>query len=260
MTRAQHPALVLFAVGLIGLGVLALIYGDFALVWQPVAAWVPGRTALAYGSGVLMLAVGAGLLIRPTVAWAVRILLPYLIVWALLKVPALVAAPKIEGVWLGEGELTALLAGGWILFARLARLREGSALAALTGEKAVRAACMLFGISLVPIGLSHLIYVQATAGYVPAWLPAHTFWAYLTGAGQIACGLGLLFSVLPRIAAIAEACMLSLFTLLVWGSAIIAAPAARLPWTAFFISWIITAAGWTVAMNSCAGKHNVAHE
>jgi hypothetical protein len=32
---------------MIGLGILALIYGDFALVWQPVAAGVPGRTALA---------------------------------------------------------------------------------------------------------------------------------------------------------------------------------------------------------------------
>ena len=45
----------LFAVGMIGLGILALVYGDFALVWQPVAPWVPGRTTLAYGSGVIML-------------------------------------------------------------------------------------------------------------------------------------------------------------------------------------------------------------
>src|SRR5581483_9990308 len=150
MTRAQQPALVLFAVGLIGLGILALIYGDFALVWQPVAAWIPGRTALAYGSGGLMLAVGVGLFFEVSAAWAVRILLPYLIVWALLKVPALVVAPKIEG------ELTMLLAGGWILFARFAALSQDSRLAFLTGEKAFRAACMLFGISLVPVGLSHL--------------------------------------------------------------------------------------------------------
>ena len=34
---------------MIGLGILALVYGDFAMVWQPVAPWIPGRTALAYG-------------------------------------------------------------------------------------------------------------------------------------------------------------------------------------------------------------------
>lgn len=40
--RLQQPALALFAVGMIGLGIVASIYGDFALVWQPAAAWVPG--------------------------------------------------------------------------------------------------------------------------------------------------------------------------------------------------------------------------
>jgi len=43
--------------------------------------------------------------------------------------------------------------------------------------------------------------------------------------------------------------MLSLFTLLVWVPAIVAAAKARLPWTAFFISWAIAAAAWVVASN-----------
>src|SRR5712664_3024182 len=111
MTRTQQPALTLFAIGMIGLGVLALIYGDFALVWQPVAPWVPGRTVLAYCSGVLMLACGFGLFFTATVACSVRILFLYFIVWTLLKVPAVVVAPGIEAVWLGIGELTVLLAG-----------------------------------------------------------------------------------------------------------------------------------------------------
>jgi hypothetical protein len=139
MIRSQQPALTLFAVGMIALGILALVYGDFALVWQPVAPWVPGRTVLAYGSG--------------------------------------------------------------------------------------------------------------PADLVPAWLPYHVGWAYLTGAGQIACGLGVLFSIFPRVAAMAEAGMISMFTLLVWGPAILAAPTARLPWTAFFISWAIASAAWVVAQN-----------
>jgi uncharacterized membrane protein len=249
MTRSQQPALTLFAIGMIGLGVLALIYGDFALVWQPVAAWVPGRTALAYASGVIMVLGGVGLLFQATVAWSVRVLFPYLIVWALLKVPALVVAPKIEGVWLGFGELAVLLAGGWVLFARLAALREGSPLAFLTGDKSVLMAKIFFGVFLIPIGLAHIMYVQPTSDLVPAWLHYRVGLAYLTGAGQIACGLGVVFSVLPKVAAIAEAVMISLFALLVWAPAVVAAPKTRLPWTAFFISWAIAAGAWVVAQN-----------
>jgi uncharacterized membrane protein len=249
MTRNQQPALTLFAVGMIGLGILALIYGDFALVWQPVAPWIPGRTILAYASGVIMLLGGVGLLFGATAAYSVRILFPYLIVWLLLKVPALVVAPQMEAVWLGFGELAVLLAGGWILFARLAGLREGLPLTFATGESGIRVARVLFAISLLPIGLSHLVYVKQTAEFVPAWLPYRVGWAYLTGAGQMACGVGVLFSIFPRVAAWTEAGMLSLFTLLVWAPAILAAPKTRLPWTAFFISWAIASAAWVVAQN-----------
>src|SRR5256885_14272670 len=66
---------------------------------------------------------------------------------------------------------------------------------------------------------------------------------------HIAAGLGVLFSVLPRAAAFAESAMIGVFTILVWGPAIAAAPKARLPWTAFFISWAIASSAWVVAQN-----------
>jgi len=249
VTGSQQPALTPFAIGMIGLGILALLYGDFALVWQPVAAWVPGRTVLAYGAGLIMLLGGAGLLFKATVAWSARILLPYLIVWLLLKVPALAVAPQMEAVWLGFGEIAVLLAGGWVLFAKLADLRQGSPMALATTENSIRFAQLVFAASLIPIGLSHIVYVKETTELVPAWLPYRVAWAYLTGAGQIACGLGVLFSIFPRVAGIVEAVMISLFTILVWGPAILAAPRTRLPWTAFFISWAIASAAWVVAQS-----------
>lgn len=247
MTRKLEPALILFALGMIGLGTLALVYADFALVWQPVPPGLPGRTGLAYASGLLMLGVGIGLLFRPLAALSVRVLLPYLLLWTLLKLPALLVAPQMEAVWLGIGEIGALLAGGWVLFAKLSGLRTDGPLSFAVGEKGVRGAVMLFGVCLLPIGLSHLVYPDQTAAFVPAWLPMRLGWAYLTGAGQMAAGFGILLRVFPRPAAIAEASMLSLFALLVWLPAVAAAPTKRLPWTAFFITWAIAAAAWVVA-------------
>jgi hypothetical protein len=83
MTRSQQPALTVFALGMIGLGmiglgILALVYGDFALVWQPVPLWIPGRTVLAYHSGLIILLGGVGLLLRAPVEWSVRNQFPYL--------------------------------------------------------------------------------------------------------------------------------------------------------------------------------------
>ena len=252
MTRSQQPALTAFAIGMIGLGILALIYGDFAMVWQPVAPWVPGRTVLAYASGAIMLLGGIGLLLRATAAWSVRILFPYIFLWMCLKLPALFVAPNIEAVWLGFGELAVLFVGAWVLFATMSQLREGSPLAGITSEKSIRIAQLFFAVWLIPIGLSHIFYVKATADLVPAWLPYREGWAYLTGAGHVAAGLGVLFSVCPRLAAMAEAAMIGVFTILVWIPAILAAPKTRLPWTAFFISWAIAAAAWVVAQSVAA--------
>jgi uncharacterized membrane protein len=255
---AQQPALALFAIGLIGMGALVLAYGDFAMGWQPVAPWFPARTALAYASGLLMVACGAGLFFRSTTAWALRIVLPYLVIWQMLKFPALVVAPKIEGVYLGFGELAILLAGGWTLFARLGGV-SGTRFAWAGGERAVRIARYYFAVWIIPIGLSHMLYLKPTMDLIPPWLPGKMFWAYLTGIGQIASGLGVLFGVLPRIAAWAEAVQISLYALLIWLPAILlgnrnlgpsfAHADRRLSFTAFLISWIIAAAAWAVAQN-----------
>ena len=255
---AQQPALTLFAIGLIGMGMLALVYGDFAMVWQPVAPWFPGRTVLAYGSGVLMVGCGVGLFFRATTAWALRIMLPYLVVWQMLKLPSLVVAPKMEAVYLGFGELAVLLAGGWTLFARLGDL-SGTKFAWAGGERAVRFARYYFAVWIIPIGISHMLYLKPTLDLIPPFLPGKVFWAYLTGIGQIASGLGVLFGVLPRVAAWAEAAQISLYAVLIWLPAILlgnknlgpsfAHANQRLSFTAFFISWIIAAGAWAVAQN-----------
>ncbi len=246
----RQPSLGLLAIGMIGLGVLGLSVGDFAMVWQPVASWFPARTALAYAAGALMFICGAGLFFRATSVWATRILFLYLIVWQLLKLPSLFVAPKVEGVYLGFGELAVLLAGGWTLFARLGEVRAPAWLAWATGNKGVRIARYYFAVWIIPIGLSHWIYTRETVELVPAWLPFKTGWAYLTGAGQMASGLGVLFGIHPRFAAWAEAGQITLYTLLIWLPGIFATPRARLSWTALWISWTIGAAAWVVAQNT----------
>jgi uncharacterized membrane protein len=198
------------------------------------------------------------LLIQATAATAIRIIFPILVIWQLLKVPALIVAPGMEAVWLGYGEIAVLLAGGWVLFARFSNLEGSSFFKYITGERGVRIAIIYFAIALLPIGLSHIVYVGITTILVPAWMPFRTAWAYITGFGQMACGLGVLFKVLPRAAAMIETAMLAIFAFLVWGpqtwfSSIPVMPNTppgfRLPFTAFLITWVIGTSAFLVAIN-----------
>jgi uncharacterized membrane protein len=219
---------------MIGLGVVGLVFGDFAQVWHSAPKWVPGRQVLAYASAALLLAGGIGLLYTRTESPASRVLLYF---WAfvvlLVNVSVVVAHPLNEIAWQGLAHQTMLVTAAWVLFT--------------TNARAVRIARLLFGLSLIPIGLAHFVYVELTAPLVPAWLPYHTFWAYFTGAAQIAAAVGVLLGIYARLAAGLEAVLLAAFTFLVWPPLMFAAPTKAGLWSEFTISWALTAAAWVVA-------------
>jgi uncharacterized membrane protein len=267
---AEQPALALAAAGLLGLGILGLVYGDFALVWQPVAAWIPGRAALAYISAALECAIAIGMFFSGASSWAARALFPGMILWQLLKVPNLFLGPSHEAVYLGFGETAIMLAGGWVLFARLADLAPDSPLAFLQSERSIRFAQIYLGLWIIPIGLSHIVYIEPTMHLIPAWLPNRAFFAWLTGLGQIASGLGLVFNVLPRVAAYAEAAQLGLYTLLIWVPCVLFGPNSdvqavigvggpRTPWTALLVTWFPAACALAVAQNIRSRKDQAEH-
>ena len=244
MNRVPPPARIVFALGIIGLGTLGLIYGDFASAWP---AWVPWRQALLYAAAAVMLLGGAGLLLARTAPVATRLLLPYLLLWTALRIPALVTAPLVEVNWLAVGEIAVLAAAAWMLFAEISNGREGPVMRWAVGGPGRRVASLLFAGSLMAFGLSHFFYHRETVTLVPTWLPFRSIWAYLTGAGHFAAGLGVLLSICPRLAATMEAAMLAIFTVLVWIPRIIAPSASRNDWSEFVISWAIAAGAWVVA-------------
>jgi len=238
---AQAPRLG-FASGMIALGVIGLALRDVALVWGPVPGWVPRSAALAVVCAAVPLVAGVALLLRRTAAAASTALFVYVgLWWLLLKVPEILGAPLTELTWLDCGMFAILLAGAWTLYADLA------ARPLLGGERGKQVARLLFGISLIPTGLSHFVYVNLTVPLVPSYFPFRLGWAYLTGACHLAAGLGVLFGVLPALAAGLEAAMLGIFTLLVWVPRVVTAPATRGNWTELWISWALPAAAAVVA-------------
>lgn len=229
-----------FAVALAGLGVLSLVSGDFAYIWQPVPPWVPGRPVLAYASGALLLGCGAGLLWPRTRARASLVLTIYgLASMLLLHVPRIAMQPQKEVLWFGLGEIATIVAGAWLLFEYEPPAPASGWRRVVAGERGARLARWLFAVALVPFGLSHFVYAEVTAKMVPSWLPGHVGWAYLTGAGHIAAALAILLGILPRLAATLEAVMVSTFVLTVHVPGLLGAPGDRGQWTELFVACFI---------------------
>jgi uncharacterized membrane protein len=237
---------VLFAVSFAAIGALSIGFYDFTVAWELLPKWIARQDAhhmLDMFCGVLLLAGGLGLLVPRTAIPASLLLAGLLLLrLLLLHVPRIAGHPLIEGVWESMSENLICLAGAWTIFAML--LRDGTARAR---SGSVRAGQILFALATPAIGLSHFFYLNKTAPLIPSWLPLHVPLAYFTGAAWIAAGAGIFFGVLPRLAATLAAVMVSLFTLLVWVPAMIAAPTSRGNWAEICTSAAITGAAWAVA-------------
>jgi uncharacterized membrane protein len=231
----------LFALGFAVVGAIGLGAHDFVLSQQPVPREIPWREILASISGALLLLTGVGLLVARAARLSALVLTAFLLLWVVaLQIPRAVAQPLVEGHWLGIGEDSTLTAGGWIIFCAIAGRNDVS----------VRVARIVFGLALVPIGISHFVYLQFAADLIPAWMPLRVPLTCLSGAAHIAAGAAIAFGIVPRLAATLEAAMESLFTLIVWVSAVISAPTNRQDWVNLFISTALSAAAWAVA-ESC---------
>lgn len=229
------------ALSMLGLGLLGFVTGDFALNWQPVPAWVPGRTALAYLTAAVFWALGAGLLIdRYKHTFAVATAVAFLVWAVLLHGPGVVADPLSVLPWLGFTERLEVAAGALMLAATQV---PGTPFA----RKAMLVGRISFGACLPIFGLSHWVYAQFTADMIPAFIPAHLFWAYFCGAGHFVAGVAMLTNVLARLAAIAFAAMVSCFVLLLHIPRVIADPGSRTEWTMLVIAVTISAAAWCAA-------------
>ena len=249
-SRALGIGRALLALVMIGLGIRGLVFGDFAGTWQRIPiAYLPAHDFFVYATAVVELATGIGILIPRTAKISAGVMTIFVLLWmVLLKFPAIIYVPSMEAVWLGAGEIAVILAGAWTVFATLGNADGKFA----SGRNGVRNTRLLFVLALPTLGLSHFLYLAQTVQLIPAWLPWHGGWAYLTGAGDIAAALGILFAVLPRLAATLEAAMLWVITLLVWLPVLIAHSHDSGAWSAFLMSSAI-AAGASVVADSYRG-------
>jgi len=233
----------LFALGLASLGVQIPLVADFVRGLEPVPAWLPLQLPLAYLTGAILL--GASLLIASGLRLrlgALAAALLFLAWFALLQLPRLATDPGDGNAWTAALEVLALLAAAWLVVARAQP--EFAA-----NDVSVAWAPRIFGACLLGFGTLHFVYHDYVASVIPAWIPAHMFFAYFTGVAHIAAGIALITGVQARLAGVLLGAMFVSWVVLLHIPRVAATPGSRAEWTSLLIAITLSGAAWLVAGN-----------
>jgi uncharacterized membrane protein YphA (DoxX/SURF4 family) len=232
----------LFGVAALGFGVIAWRWHDFNEWQQLRSLWgAPAGPAWVSIAAVLEITGGIAIQARRTAGVGAALLGIVYLMFALRWIPRIVAGPQVYDSWGNLFEQLSLVAGALIVYGSAAD-------AGGQPSKFAKFGYYLFGICVVSFTLEQLVYLEATAGFVPRWIPpSQMFWSVTT---TLALALGAA-AVLSGYFALAASRLLTvmfvLFGLLIWVPRLLADPHQHINWGGNAENFAITGAAWIVA-------------
>jgi hypothetical protein len=220
-------------------GVAALAFGLITLVWHD---YNDGHQLhyIVFAAAAAQILGGAAIQFRRTAKTGAPVLGAAYLVFALLCVPGIVAAPQIYNSWGDFFEQFSLVTGAAIAYARLSWPRSRETLNRIGG--------ILLGICTASFTLEQAIYLDATARLVPKWFPpTQMFWAVTTTVFFALAAVALLTNRMALLATRLLTMMLIIFGLLVWVPLLLSAPHSHTNWSETAETFAIAGAAWILA-------------
>ena len=232
LARSSNPGRHVF-------GVAALAFGVITLAWHDYNDSHRLRYIVYSASAALMFG-GAAIQLRRTAKTGAAVLGAAYLVFALLCVPGIVAAPQIYNSWGNLFEQFSLLTGAAIVYAHLS--------SAWSPETLNRIGRVLLGICAASFTLEQAIYLDATVHLVPKWVPpSQMFWAVATTVFFALAAVSLFTNRMALLATRLLTMMLVLFGLLVWVPLVLADPHSHTNWSEFAETFAIAGTAWILA-------------
>src|SRR6202521_315511 len=220
-------------------GVASLAFGLITLAWHDYNDWHQLRY-LVYAASAAQIFGGAAIQFRRTVKTGAALLIAAYLIFALLCVPGIVAAPQIYNSWGNFFEQFSLVTGAAIVYARLS--------SAWSRETLTWIGRILLDICAASFTLEQAIYIHATAILVPKWLPPNQmFWAVTTTVLFALAAVALLTNRMALLATRLLTMMLVIFGLLVWVPLLLSDPHNHTNWSENAETFAIAGAAWILA-------------
>jgi hypothetical protein len=220
-------------------GLAALSFGVIALAWHD-SGGSPQLRYLVYAASAALVFGGAAIQFRRTAKTGAAILAAASVVFTLLCVPGIVAAPQIYNSWGNFFEQFSLLTGAALVYAHLS--------SAWSRETLNRIGRILLGICTASFTLEQAFYLNATATLVPKWIPpSQMFWAVATTVFFALAAVALLSNRMALLATRLLTMMLVSFGLVVWVPLVLSNPHSHVNWSENSETFEIAGAVWILA-------------
>lgn len=225
-----------------------MAFGLITLVWHDYHDFDQLRSILnatdgpvfVYAVAAAQILGGAAMQFRRTAKTGAVVLGAVYLVFALLCLPRIIAAPRIYNSWGNFFEPFSLVTGAALVYARSS--------SAGAPETRIRIGCILLGICAVSFSLEQAIYPGPTVSLVPKWLPpSQVFWALTTTIAFALAAAALLTNRLTRLATRLLTLMIVIFGLLVWVPMLFSNPRSHANWSEFADTFAIAGAVWILA-------------
>ncbi len=238
VVKLIQPGRIIFALGIISLGVLQFFARDYvlarppALDWPAWAAAMPGKLAWAYLSGCLVIIAGLAIILDKKARLAALFIGVLFLVYSFL-LRHLTALSDIGNAY----KSLALGGGAFIVAASLFENQKPGSGKSLLINNLVLTGCIFISLFFFWAGIAHFKFDVFVINFIPAYIPGRTFWAYFCGIALLAGATGLLFNQTRRLAALLSGLMILLWFILLHIPRTVQAPQDFKEWMGVFESF-----------------------
>ena len=247
MDKLQLFGRLCFAISIAFFGAQYLLYGRFEGGLPLVPPWTPGAPILAYvlGAALILLALSIATSWRAryaAISLGTFLLLSFLFLHCLHASSILHNGTDRTRAF----ECLTLSAIAFALAGILPSSRNSSA-SVIATHWPLLLGRFLFAISMIVFGVQHFMYAGFIATLIPAWIPLHLFWVYLTGTGMIVAGLSVATGIIAPLASMGLGLMFLLWFLLLHAPRVAASPRNGDEWTSAFVALAVSGGSFLLA-------------